>query len=328
MADEVVQPETTTPAPEPAQVPLPSEQVQQPAQTQQEFNLLSYVNEKIPGVKDRYQNEQSLTDELIQAAMQAQQYAPYAQIGQRFAPHVQEFEAWQAERAAKQKAEQQQAQQKWWQAPEYDPRWEKQVMIDPQTGRLAPMPGAPLDLPSRLEAYREWQRQKLNDITRDPIGTLHDGLAPMIEQIAQRIADERVSAMQQQSYSQNYIQQNLGWLAQKDVQGRPVTLPTGGYALTPAGERFRHHVSSLHAAGVTDPRMQQEMAEKMLAGEIAMMQTQQPAQQAAPQPVKLAFQTPTTQGNYGETGAGAPTKSLKEMLKEDLSRAGLYQQPV
>lgn len=293
------------------------------------FDLRAFANQHIPGVQQRYQSDQALAQELIQAAIQAQQMTPYSQIGQRFAPHIAEFEKWQAQQEQARAAEAAKQQASWWNPPEYDPAWEKGVIRDPATGRLVTLPGHPLDLPAKIEKYQEFQRQKFNEFTQNPIGMLKDGLLPMIREEAQRIAMEQAQTTQQHQFASSYVERSIGWLAQKDAQGRPMYTAAGLPVLSPAGERFNHHVKSLQSAGIRDPRMQADIAEKIVMGELAAMQVQQPGQQQQPgTPAALpAFGTPNHQPNYGNTDVAKPGQSLRDMMWDAMSAAGLATRP-
>lgn len=319
-------PDSTPPPATPESTPaIPSGQPAAPAgpaAPAAAFSLRDFASQQYPAVKDRYQSDEALARELLQAAMLAQQQQPYAQIGQRMSPYVSEFEQWRAEQEQRKAAEAAQTQAKWWQPPEYDPAWEKGVITDPQTGRLVPLPGFPIDLPARIEKFREFQRQKFQDFTRDPIGLLKEGIVPLIEERARAIVAEQMAAAQANQFATTYVNQQIGWLAQKDAQGNPIRNAQGGYLLTPAGERFNQHVTYLKNQGVLDPRVQAEMAEKILMGELAQLQAR-PAPAPAPgQPARPAF--PTNQPNYGDTGVPKPGQSVRDMLREALQAAGLY----
>lgn len=295
------------------------------------FNLREFANQHIPGVQTRYQSDADLAKELIQAAIQAQRSQPYAQMGERFAPHAQQFEQWLAEQEKAKAAQAAQQTQNWWQPPEYDPAWEKGVIVDPATGRLVPLPGNPVDLPARIEKYREFQRDMLHKLTKDPVGMMKDGLMPMIQQEAQRIVQEQLATVQANQYAQGYVGQNLGWLAQKDAQGQPMRHPNGMPVLSPVGERFNHYVKQLQASGLRDPQMQAQVAERMVMGDLAALQVQQPGQsqqQQAPQQQQLpAFGTPSNAPNYGNAPAERPGQSLKDMMWDAFQGAGIASRP-
>lgn len=322
-------PSGTSPQPSPsgsAALPvqtLPGAAVAQPGAPAQPFDLRQFGEQFLPGISQRYQDPAALARELFTAVAQARDQQQYVQIGQRFQPHASEFEQFLAEKK-KQADLQSQQQQKWWNAPEYDPQWMNQVYQDPATGQLVAKPGAPVDLPNRIQAYREFQTTKLTEFMKDPIKFLEGGLERYINPMMEKALNDRFEKHQAQQFAQSYVQRNLDWIAQKDAAGNPIPDGRGGWAMTPVGNRMAEYVDALHKAGITNPQVQQAIAEKMLMGDLAALKGTQPAAGATvppgtppAAPAFAGLTAPAGGGNYGQAAHGLPPgASLRdEMLK-------------
>lgn len=294
------------------------------------FSLRQFAEQHVPGAATRYTDDAALARDLFAIVQQHQQSQPFIQAGQRYQQHATEFEKWHQQQEQARQAEAAK-QKQWWTAPEYDPNWLNQVYQDPNTGQLVSKPGAPLDLPQRIAAWRNFQAEKSNEFFRDPMKTIQPGIEQTVMPMIQQAIERRINDMEAARFAQGYVQQNLGWIAQKDAQGNPVPDGRGGWVMTAAGQRMAEYVDILHKSGVTNPQVQQQLAEKMVLGDLARIQSQQaqqppPAAAPAAAPAAPAFAGLAPGSNYGAAPTGSqlkPNQSLHDALTEGFAQAGL-----
>lgn len=293
------------------------------------WSLRSAAAKVFPGADQRFQTDEAIGAELIRAAAHYQQVSPYAALGQKYGPRQAEIDAWLAEQDKVKAAQAAAAKPNWWQAPDYDPAWLQGVLRD-HNGALVAKPGYPPDLPAKIEAYQNFQVEKINAFMKDPVALLKGGLEPLIQEIAGKIVGERQAASQQEQFATGYVAQNAAWLMEKDAAGNPAYDVQGKPILTAAGQRFRQHVSDLVRAGVADPRMQQKMAEERLELDILRMKQNPQNPAGTPPPAAPAAQPPAFGGlgaghqpPYGAAVTPPAAQSLDQMLREAAQAAGL-----
>lgn len=264
---------------------------------------------------------------LIGQASQAQQNQAYAQ---RYAQNAQQFEQYLSQQQ-QQRAEKPAS---WWNPPEYNPAWRNQVQRDPQTGEFKLAPGASPDVLPKLLAYEQYRRDFADKLTSDPVATLKPFIEDVARQIAQGQVQQHLGSYQEQVYADNYVQQNSGWLHQRDNQNNVVVDPfTKQPLLSAAGQRFKGYVEQLQNMGVTNIRIQEQQARGFVERDIAMAQLQQIRQGQQNQQQKNQFlaQNNTRQPNQSgvlSPGGNSPPPhnpglSLKDRLTQKLHEAGV-----
>jgi hypothetical protein len=215
-------------------------------------------------------DDQTALRQLISQATQAQQSQQYAQ---RYLQHATQFEGW------LQSQQQQQAQKPaaWWNPPEYNPAWKGLVSRDPDTGEFKTAPGAPPDILPKYLAYEQYRRDFADKLTSDPAETLKPFIQELARQEAQSMVQQHLSTYQDQVYADNYVQQNSNWLHARDPNTKQLlTDPfTKQPLLSAAGQRFKGYIEQLHQGGVTNLKLQEQLARNMVERDVAMAQLAQ-----------------------------------------------------
>ncbi len=344
MADEVVPGAAATPAPSPAPPPAPSPAPSAPATpatdataaVPQPWSLRSHLSERLgnPEIAAKFADDKSLADNIAPMLMQAAAWRQQAELGQRYTQHAPQFEKWLADQEAAQKAKAA-TEKKWWEPPEFQREWEQGVVVDPQTGELAAKPGYDPTLPSKIQRYREFQRQKLNEFLTDPIGTIKPGLEGTVKEIVESAIKEHLGGFQTKQAATEFVRSNADWLFASDpVSKAPVLDPTTGTRqLTPAGVRFKQHVMALEQAGVTDIAMQQKLAQQLTAGDLLQLAYQQPGTTlppGLPTGVVPPSVTPPARPNALIDAATQPESnlSLRDRLLEAFNRDGVTDETI
>src|SRR6266852_872227 len=181
--------------------------------------------------------DQAALQHLIGQASKARQAEQYQQYAQRYMQHAGQFEQW----LGQQQAQQQPQPKQWWAPPEYNPTWRNLVTRDPESGEYKLAPGAPPEVLPKLLAYEQYRRDFADKLTSDPVSTLKPFIEDVAKQIAQAQVQQHLGSYQDQVYADNYIQQNSGWLHQRDPKTNDVVVDpfTKQPLLSAAGQRFK-----------------------------------------------------------------------------------------
>jgi hypothetical protein len=147
------------------------------------------------------------------------------------------------------------------QSPDWDPKYEQFLTRDAQ-GNIVAVPGADPTLPQKYQQYIAWQREAMNTFLRNPADALKPVFQDVVKNDIASLIRQELQQYQQQQFGQQVVQQNRDWLYAKDpMTGQPaVDYLTGQPKLSRAGEIYRGHVERLAQSGVSDPRVQHEMA--------------------------------------------------------------------
>lgn len=285
----------------------------------------------------QYQDDQAALRHLADGYRQAQANAQLARYGQQYLQVAPEFQQWQQERE-RQAREQQGAQKKWWEPPEFDPRWRGQVTRDEQ-GNLVPVPGAPADVVAKFQKYGQWLLDQQDKFWADPVGAIKPGIEELVGQMIEQRTQQAVQQYHEQQASNSYVAQNAGWLFQVDPQTRqPVVNPqTGQRVLSPYGQSFAAYViQAEQQLGIRNVDHQRRYAQAMVERDILIAgQGQSQAAQQATQTRDTANQqyleqaaqrTPsvlTQLPGSNPTPPASPRASLGEMLRRNLQAAGV-----
>jgi hypothetical protein len=196
-----------------------------------------------------------------------------------------------------------------------------------------PKPGAPPEIAAKVNAYVDWKKR----FDANPAAVLN----PMVESRASEIARQQVQqyfAEQTRATAINEIATaNAAWLYQKDATGRPIVNPvTGQRMMTPVGAAYMGNLQVLQQSGVTDPRMQDRLAQQLTRAQFAQQgqqgqaagqsfQTQQAGTQPNVNPLQAmsGLERANTPGATEPSGAGL---SLTEMLRQAMLQNGIRDQ--
>ncbi len=276
----------------------------------------------------QFQDPQQALGYLFQAAQAARQNDYYTQLGRQIAPHYKGVAEYLQQQ---QQAQQPPAQRQPWEHPEFDDRWLGLIDKDPQTGQFVAKPGANPAFAEKVQAYADSVEAWTTALTRDPA----KAIAPLIQQVASQLIEQRFGAQQQQVEAQQIIASNELWLYATDANGNRLVGRDGRYVPSPLGARYYQHLQNLRQAGVTDARTLDALAKQILQGEVYAVQAagQQPAA-TNPQTV-AATQRPNVNPGQGLVepqrrgvvpGATAPSsegRSLADMLRAAMSEGGV-----
>lgn len=160
-----------------------------------------------------------------QALQQYQQYIPYAQQYlqnrepfQQFVQHRDAFQRWlssQQQPAQPEKTTAAEAMKRWWNPPELRESY-KQYLVKDENGRDVISPDAPLDAKHALYEYQKYKADFAQKFLTNP----EEALGPMIQEIAQRqaqqIVEHQFAEQQQHQYVSSLESDNRDWLYEAD----------------------------------------------------------------------------------------------------------------
>lgn len=347
MAEESL-PATTTEQP-PAQVaPPPSESTQQPVgagqaavatsapagaaspQGQEQFSITGWFAERgYP--KDRFKSDREAFEHLLS------EIRPVATQAQKAAQYEESIRQLQAQLAAlqPQQAQQAPAKKKHFDAPEYDPSWRTMVYKDPETGKLTAIDGAPPDVVAKVMAFERYRQGFVDRMAMDPVGTLKQAL---IEELLPEIRKEfqdGLGHVQDLGYVR-HVANTADWAFLHDQNGRVVVDPISGQRqYTPEGHAYMNAAETLARGGITDVRLQDQLARVLAFGMLAMQKQQAAGVVNGGQPNKAGnFAAAVHAASHGgSTVAPANTTesarpqngklSVQDMLRAEMQRAGV-----
>lgn len=201
-------------------------------------------------------SDHQFLQQLIGQALQARQYQP---VVSEYAQNRDRFLAWQASERQKQAEQANQPKPSWWKAPEFDPKWQQLVYLDPNDGQYKAHPGTPYGTLEKFMQARQHQSEFLQKFAFDPVGQIRPGIEEVVREIAGQMLQQQASQWQNTQFSQNFIQQNSAWMHERDQQGNAVIDPmTGQPKFTIWGDKFRQYVHAL-------PQQRQYASDQQLA---------------------------------------------------------------
>ena len=166
----------------------------------------------------KYLVEQAGQRQAIEARLREEQ--GLAKYGREYLSHAGEFQNF---LQSKQAQSQKQAEEKFWNPPEWDPAWLSKVTRG-EDGKLVPLydKGGSEALIKKIYDYAEWRESTLDKF-------LHQGpefLAPAIKKMAADQAREIVQSTLQEKMGEldarHFLAMNRDWLYEKDQNGSPL----------------------------------------------------------------------------------------------------------
>ena len=262
------------------------------------------------------------------ALAQYQQYVPIAQQYlqnrepfEQFQQHRESFQRWLAtqqqpsQQVAPQSASE--AMKKWWSPPEVRESY-KQYLIKDENGREIISPDAPLDAKHALYEYQKYKADFAQKFLTNP----EEALGPMIQEIAQRqaqqIVESQFAEVQQHQYVSSLEQENRDWLY--DQSGQP----------TEEGLAAQKYIDEAASIGIQSAEKRWEYATKMIERDLldklrsmGVQQTQRSAFEAGlPQQMAAAAPAPQAQAAASPQQPTASSRAERdiEFLRREASR--------
>lgn len=274
---------------------------------------------KQSGVELPYETDAAALNALIRSHQQLQERNAYAEMGQRLSPHIGRFQEY-----LRQQQQPPPGATRPWEPPPYDEKWLAMVERDEATGVLRAKAGYDPAIAEKLQAVAEWRDR----YQKNPEAVI----APLIEDRARGLIEERFAEYQQQQTANELVQRNRPWAVQHDANGRPLADPrTGGPQLTPLGVVYAQATDALWRAGMRDVR-QVDLHARAAAENYALrarFQQEQPA--ATPPPAQqAALAAPSVGGGAGRgrtPGTPPPAVSRKGMTLQEKLRVALADAP-
>ncbi len=259
------------------------------------------------GVELPFDDDASALDNLGQAYKQLQERNYYADLGRQVAPHAGKLREYLSQQ---QQASAGAASPPAWAAPEFKKEWVNLVERDENTGLLRSKAGYDPAIAEKVQAYADWRDRFL-----DSPETV---IAPLIEQRAAQLIDQRFAAHQEQQAAQAIVGREAGWLFQKDATGRPVV-----GQLTPHGVLYQRAVESLHTSGMRDVNQIAAVARSMVENAVLRQQFASHTGSQTPA-VTAATSVSSVGGGMSRPAQGVVTPSASQAglsLRERLNHA-------
>lgn len=324
--EEVQEPVADAPEPE----EQPEEQVEEPvAEPEAESQSEPQAEEKTePSFLDRvrelgYEGEdpdeaaaallgdyQRMTQEFRSVQQRMREQEELAQAGQEYLRIQRE-----------QRAKEQQAQEPepagpdpWWNPPKFDTTWIEKwrdVTLDENN---QPVVGWKQNTPREVREAAEQYQAYLENWATDLVQRPQEVLPKVIEQEFNRLFEERINQREQsrefEELAEQIRTQNANWMYTQDTRGNPT--------LTPEGQMMTEILAEIGDAGVTDPRMQWELA----VARFDYINRQRAAQQeqAAAQPETTADQKRKQHLKRGAVSSGLQNRRGTVAAPEEVSQ--------
>jgi hypothetical protein len=240
---------TQTAAPEPAQgyVPL--------------HEALRQAGYELPEGTEGY----AALTRVVQDAKRARELAHLEPYGRQYVQHADKFQAYlKAQDEAARKAQTPEP-AKWWNPPQYDPAWQSKIVRD-QQGNLQVLPGHDPAILNKFLAWREHQQDFIERFTSDPIGAIRPGIEEVVQQVAERLVQDRLAQTQAQQFTTDFLRQNE-WLYEAGDRSR----------LSPEGRAFTHYLAEAEKLGLPDDQARSRYALSMTQAHVAVARSQQQA---------------------------------------------------
>ena len=217
------------------------------------------------------------------AARALQQYQSIVPVAQEYLSNREQFERWRASQAQPQpQAPATQAapeQPSWWNPPQVKDSY-KRYLIRDENGREIISPDAPFDVRASLEEYQQYRAEFAQKFLDNP----ESAIGPMVEKVAmeraQKIVDERLERMQNESYVSGLERENRDWLY--DERGN----------VSAEGLAVQKYIQDAKGMGINGAQARWDFATKMVERDLMLATLQQSQQPQRPMPVPQQPQQP------------------------------------
>lgn len=218
------------------------------------------------------------------AARALQQYQSIVPVAQEYLSNREQFERWRASQAQPQQAaapmpEAKPEQPSWWNPPQVKDSY-KRYLIRDENGREIISPDAPFDVRASLEEYQQYRAEFAQKFLDNP----ESAIGPMVEKVAmeraQKIVDERLERMQNESYVSSLERENRDWLY--DEKGN----------VSAEGIAVQKYIQDAKSMGIQGAQARWDFATKMVERDLMLATLQQSQQPQRPMPVPQQPQQP------------------------------------
>lgn len=228
------------------------------------------------------------------AARALQQYQSIVPVAQEYLSNREAFEKWRASQAQPpQAAPPPQAampaeQPSWWNPPKIKDSYRRYLVRD-ENGREIISPEAPFEVRAALEDYQQYRAEFAQKFLDNP----EQAIGPMVEKVAmeraQKIVDDRLERMQNESYVAGLERENRDWLY--DERGN----------VSAEGIAVQKYIQDAKSMGIHGAQARWDYATKMVERDLmlaTLQQSQQPQRpMPAPQPPQPQPQPTAAQSN-------------------------------
>lgn len=230
------------------------------------------------------------------AARALQQYQSIVPVAQEYLSNREAFEKWRSSQAQPsqpaapqpQQAAQPAEQPAWWNPPKVKDSYKRYLVRD-ENGREIISPEAPFEVRAALEEYQQYRAEFAQKFLDNP----ESAIGPMVEKVAmeraQKIVDERLERMQNESYVASLERENRDWLY--DERGH----------VSAEGLAVQKYIQDAKSMGINGAQARWDYATKMVERDLmlaTLQQSQQPQRpMPAPQPPQPQPQPTAAQSN-------------------------------
>lgn len=219
------------------------------------------------------------------AARALQQYQSIVPVAQEYLTNRPEFEKWRAMQAQPQQQAPvpqpaaKQEQPSWWNPPQIKDSYKRYIVRD-ENGREVISPDAPFEVRAALEEYQQYRAEFAQKFLDNP----EQAIGPMVEKVAmeraQKIVDERLERMQNESYVASLERENRDWLY--DEKGN----------VSAEGLAVQKYIQDAKGMGIQGAQARWDFATKMVERDLMLATLQQSQQPQRPMPVPQPQQPP------------------------------------
>ena len=212
------------------------------------------------------------------AARALQQYQSIVPVAQEYLSNREQFERWRASQAQPQQAapapmqDAKQEQPSWWNPPQIKDSYKRYIVRD-ENGREIISPDAPFEVRAALEDYQQYRAEFAQKFLDNP----ERAIGPMVEKVAmeraQKIVDERMERMQNESYVSSLERENRDWLY--DERGN----------VSAEGLSVQKYIQDAKGMGINGAQARWDYATKMVERDLMLATLQQSQQPQRPMPV-------------------------------------------
>ncbi len=308
------------------------------------------------GIDIQGSNDQEALSALANRWKEYQQLQQLAPAARSYIQDRDQYTAWKRQQEAEvQKQREQQPKpwySPWFNPPEYNPAWERQITTD-ANGNYVAVPGAPPGVVEKFMNYRQHRTELAEKFMSNPYEFIEAPVKHLAQQMAEQAVQKHLQQYQDQNFAKEFVSQQSSWLYERDAQNNVRTQQvmdpnTGRFVNQPVlsqwGGKLRDYVMEesqrQQGRGYSDLAEQQRNALTRVQLEYAIsrigeLERGQPAQQPAA-PATTPRQDANSQflrnGNGRPAGPATPPninppsqppKDLVERMRERFKAGGV-----